>query len=200
MTATACRQTRSVTTSPTFGGFSVSASWGEDDFWDVAARYAGEMHDFKIAVAAAYSENSDFDNSVNMVQPPGSNYFQIGAYIESISCGLFAYGAYGHLSDPEGFGNSNFAHADANNTWYAKAGIRQRWHPLGHTIFYGEYERAENNALAFSDNGGNGTLPFDDFVGEGRVKVWGLGVVRKSMPLRCHSGSSIATSTQISTT
>ncbi|MBA2127825.1 porin, partial [Hyphomicrobium methylovorum] len=37
--------------SPTFAGFSVSASWGEDDFWDVAARYAGEHHGFKVAIA-----------------------------------------------------------------------------------------------------------------------------------------------------
>ena len=27
------------------------------------------------------------------------------------------------------------------NQWYVKAGIRQRWTPLGHTIFYGEYGR-----------------------------------------------------------
>jgi predicted porin len=39
--------------SPTFAGFSVSASWGEDDFWDVAARYAGEFRDIKVSIAAA---------------------------------------------------------------------------------------------------------------------------------------------------
>ena len=44
--------------SPTFGGFSVSASWGEDDMWDVAARYAGEFNGFKLAAAAAYNEVS----------------------------------------------------------------------------------------------------------------------------------------------
>ena len=27
------------------------------------------------------------------------------------------------------------------NQWYVKAGIRQRWTPLGHTILYGEYGR-----------------------------------------------------------
>ena len=43
--------------SPTFAGFSVSASWGEDDFWDVAARYAGEFNGFKVAAATAYSES-----------------------------------------------------------------------------------------------------------------------------------------------
>ncbi len=44
--------------SPTFGGFSVSASWGEDDIWDVAARYAGEFNGFKLAAAAAYSDST----------------------------------------------------------------------------------------------------------------------------------------------
>ncbi len=47
--------------SPTFAGFSFSASWGEDDFWDVAARYSGESNGFKLAVAAAYSQwSQDF--------------------------------------------------------------------------------------------------------------------------------------------
>jgi predicted porin len=141
--------------SPSFGGFSVSASWGEDDFWDVAGRYAGEWADFKIAVAAAYSESSDGNNnSVNMVQPPGSQYFQVGAYLEHVPTGLFAYGAYGHL-------DQNIAGIDPNNTWYAKGGIRQRWTPLGHTVLYGEYERAENNAL------------------DSVVKMWGLGAVQE---------------------
>ncbi len=47
--------------SPTYAGFSVSASWGEDDMWDVAARYAGEHGGFKVAAAAAYNENSTDD-------------------------------------------------------------------------------------------------------------------------------------------
>ena len=38
---------------PAFAGFSASASWGEDDFWDVAARYAGEFNGIKIALGCA---------------------------------------------------------------------------------------------------------------------------------------------------
>ena len=45
--------------SPTWGGFSVGASWGEDDMWDVAARYAGEWNGIKVAAAAAYSVSTD---------------------------------------------------------------------------------------------------------------------------------------------
>ena len=45
--------------SPTFAGFSVSASWGQDHFWDVAARYAGEWNGIKVAAATAYNEVTD---------------------------------------------------------------------------------------------------------------------------------------------
>jgi len=153
--------------SPSFGGFSVSASWGEDDFWDVAARYAGQVGEFKLAVAAAYSENSDLDTSAP--QPPGSNYFQIGAYMEHVPTGLFAYGAYGHL-------DQNISGVDANNTWYGKGGIRQRWNPLGHTVFYGEYMRAEGNNTSFNlVNGDNTTATTADTA----VKLWGLGAVQE---------------------
>src|SRR6185503_11957807 len=82
--------------SPTFAGFSVSASWGEDDFWDVSARFSGESNGFKLAVAAAYSQWSEdfFTGQVGVFSPPAgpglvevgddrwTNYFQIGAYVE----------------------------------------------------------------------------------------------------------------------
>ena len=184
VTATACRRIRFVTTRRSFGGFSVSASWGEDDFWDVAARYAGEWADFKIAAAGAFSHVSDFSNagvpisiSPNTAQQAGSDYFQAGLYIEHIPTGLFAYGAYGHL-DP------NLNGIESNNTWYGKAGIRQRWTPLGHTVLYGEYLRAENNDAAFSTDAsfdlttGKNTAGLNAF-GETDVKVWGLGVVQE---------------------
>ena len=44
-------------TSPTMGGFSVSAAWGEDDLWDAALRYAGEFSGFRLAAAIAYANN-----------------------------------------------------------------------------------------------------------------------------------------------
>ena len=51
--------------SPTFAGFSMSASWGVDDDWEVAGRYAGEAGGFKISLGAGYSVNTDEDT-----QPP----------------------------------------------------------------------------------------------------------------------------------
>ena len=116
--------------SPTFAGFSVSASWGQDHFWDVAARYAGEWNGIKVAAAAAYNEVTDgnynnvctalgadggviagtqFTGTCNKAAggflPSGSKekYFQVGAYIEHVPTGVFGYGAYGRI-DQDGPG------------------------------------------------------------------------------------------------
>src|SRR5262249_20883602 len=135
---------------PTFAGFSASASWGEDDFWDVALRYAGEFSGFKLAAAAAYAESTDDD----ILLGDGGQHFQVGAYVQHVPTGLFVYGAF-----------SDFENDDADfesDNWYVKAGIRQRWTPLGHTVLYGEYQDGEQE---------------DTSVTVGDVQLWGLGAV-----------------------
>jgi hypothetical protein len=167
--------------SPTFGGFSVSASWGENDFWDVAARYAGEWNSVKVSVAAAYSQtNSTVEGPLtgNVAQAPDTGYFQIGAYVEHVPTGLFAYGAYGHLD----FQNTDlYGDTGANNTYYLKGGIRQRWNPLGHTVLYGEYMRAENNLGAdiFGLDSAGDPAGLIGIADRTSVRMWGLGVVQE---------------------
>jgi hypothetical protein len=148
--------------SPTFGGFSVSATWGEDDFWDVAARYAGEFGGFKVAVAAAYTQTTDF--------PPGTlqevDYFQIGGYIEHVATGVFAYGAWGQEeTDLDGGGS-----LPDGEVWYVKAGLRERWTPLGHTVLYGFY--GENTDKL------NPVLYFQGYH-DSELTVWGAGAVQE---------------------
>jgi hypothetical protein len=150
--------------SPTFAGFSASASWGEDDIWDIALRYAGEHHGFKIAAAVGYGEVSE-DN----VYPQGyvlglsspvslfaadSQYTQAGLYLQHIGTGLFGLVNYGHL-EVEG------ASADSE-TWYFKGGLRRNWNHLGATVLYGEYQKNE-----------------DGFVDGSESDWWGLGVVQE---------------------
>lgn len=166
--------------SPTFAGFSVSASWGEDDFWDVAARYAGEFNGIKVAVAAAYSHQSD--------EPAGiarqdSGYFQIGAYVQHVPTGLFVYGAYGHENND----NSRMSAADGfqvgfapdNNHWYLKAGLRRKWNTLGHTVLFGEYAQRDDMYSADLLDASNGN-PFDsNQTADSEMRQWGLGVVQE---------------------
>ncbi len=166
--------------SPTFGGFSVSASWGEDDFWDVAARYAGEFNGVKVAVAAAYSHQSDEPAGVARQD---SDYFQIGAFVTHVPTGLFLYGAYGHEDNnnsvmiaPDGFA---IGFAPDNDHWYLKAGLRRKWNELGHTVLFGEYAQRDDMysvnlldiATSFA-NGGNQTA-------DSEMRQWGLGVVQE---------------------
>jgi hypothetical protein len=162
--------------SPTYAGFSVSASWGQDDMWDVAARYAGEHGGFKVAAAAAYSENStDAQVAAFGWNPTDTQkYFQVGAYIEHVATGVFAYGAYGHEEMDIATGESQ--------TYYAKAGLRERWNPLGHTVLYGEYEhnRSTDNFTVLStgfSNVPNAALGPNG--SEGDFNLWGGGIVQE---------------------
>jgi len=115
--------------SPTYAGFSMSATWGDDDFWDVGGRYAGELHGFKIAATVVYAESagatSVFGNDIE--------YLQAGLYVQHIASGLFGLVNYGEI-DGAGAG----AGLDPT-TWYFKAGLRTKLNPLGASVFYGEY-------------------------------------------------------------
>jgi predicted porin len=127
--------------SPAFAGFSVSASWGEDDDWEIAGRYAGEVHGFKLALGVGYSVNTD-----EHTQPPAvsaskdSAFFQAGGYAEHLTTGLFVHGAYGAEDNNGKRTLAGFVEPDSHQ-WYVKAGVRRQWFSLGHTIVYGEYGR-----------------------------------------------------------
>jgi hypothetical protein len=154
--------------SPTFAGFSVSAGWGEDDIWDVAGRYAGEFSGFKLAAVVAYGENTGGNfgkiflsnaGGVPGVSPvfagaAGSNYLQLGGYIQHVPTGLFGLVNYGKL-EADGVDYEN-------ETWYVKGGLRQRWTSLGHTVLYGEYDNTEDSGVSGEEH---------DF--------WGVGVVQE---------------------
>ncbi len=164
--------------SPTFGGFSVSASWGEDDMWDVAARYAGEHHGFKIAVAAAYNETSDQDynnlQTLTTAPVPDADYFQIGVYVQHVQSGLFGLYNFGTLDvDLASIGLA--VPTDRIDTHYVKAGIRTRLNALGATVFYGEYLNGQDGLNA----GGIPIAAISALDIDSELEVWGLGVVQE---------------------
>ena len=84
----------------------------------------------------------DGSNPPNITGDVG--YWQSGLYIEHVATGLFVYGAlwsgvperyaHGHqLRQRTWLSNSEPDH------WYVKAGLRERWTSLGHTVLYGFY-------------------------------------------------------------
>lgn len=123
---------------PTFAGFSASASWGEDDSWAISGRYSGEHHGLKLALAVAYNRSNDENGPAGLARANGfeASAWQIGGYLEHVSTGLWIYGAY---AEEQIHSIAHFGNKPEGDMWYLKAGIRQRWVPLGHTVLYFEY-------------------------------------------------------------
>ena len=126
--------------SPVFAGFSASASWGEDDDWEVAARYSGQLSGFKVSLGVGYSENTA--ENIAVALPAGSKkdsrFFQAGGYVEHMATGLFVHGAYGREDNSNTLLPGGVTPPDSNH-WYVKSGVRQKWMPLGATIVYGDF-------------------------------------------------------------
>jgi hypothetical protein len=164
---------------PTFAGFSGSASWGGDDFWDVAGRYAGEGHGFKLSAAIAYSRNSDeqmFQGFNTVTGLPytvkvDAGYLQMGAYLEHVATGVFLYGAYGKEYNDNVYITANQTNNQpSGDNWYLKAGLREKWVPLGHTVLYGEYGQR---------NGMFHPQLVDFGINDSKLAQWGVGAVQE---------------------
>ncbi len=163
--------------SPTLGGFSLSASWGEDDFWDATARYAGEFSGIKLAGVVSWSHFSDENGLAATVRRQDSDHFQAGLYVQHVPTGLFVYGAYSkEFNDnlhPAAIAGADPLQPDGDK-WYLKAGIRQKWTPLGHTVLYGEYSKNNDMFYGGLANPGAGRA-----VTGSELRQWGVGVVQE---------------------
>ncbi len=134
-------------TPPTFADFSMSSSYGEDDMWDLAVRYAADWGKFKVSAAYGFSNLTDegcsgpsLCSNIPFVGGGGAPFQgyrkdvdiqQAGISLMHIPSGLWAYGYY-EEEDNNGTRYIGPA-ADANNpeTWFVKAGIRRTWTTVG---------------------------------------------------------------------
>jgi predicted porin len=160
-------------TTPTFGGFSASAAWGEDDIWDVALRYAGEFGGFRVAAGIGYINNSTGLTEVTKDHAVGPEPNQIkgSASVLHVASGLFLTGAHVH-SDTEIAGRPDI------RLWYLQGGVSKNWTGLGNTVLYGEWARVDDGincgAGACGAFGGNA----GDIINDSRATMWGIGVVQ----------------------
>ena len=160
---------------PTFGGFSASASWGEDDMWAISGRYAGEFQGVKLALAVAYHETTD-ENGTGVFIGGANNggldvgHFQLGGYVEHVPSGLFFYGAYAKANNEttastRGAGKTN----PDGDMFYLKAGLKRKVFAIGSTTFYGEYGQHDDTFTAGM---------YDAGVNASELEQYGLGIVQ----------------------
>jgi hypothetical protein len=108
---------------PTWGGFSMSGGFYEDDIWDIAVKYAADWNSIKVSAAFGYTQNTDegcitlggnTPSNVSGRSNCGNGSFlgggggpfqgfrrdvglsQVGASIMHVPSGLFVYGLYQH--------------------------------------------------------------------------------------------------------
>jgi hypothetical protein len=113
---------------PAIAGFTVQAAVAEDNFWDVALRYAGEFSGFRLAFGIGYLNDTEFATSIESEEIKGS------ASLLHVASGLFVTAAGGKR---EVSGALSF---DANY-WYVAAGVRKNYLGFGDTVLFGEYSQ-----------------------------------------------------------
>ncbi len=117
--------------SPTIGGFVLSASWHDDDEFGVALRWAQEYNGLRLGWAIGYSNEdgnaqAGVGNDVDELTTSGS--------IHHVPSGLFVTASYGtQESDND---------TDLGSHWYIKGGFKKAFTDLGATNIYAEYGEA----------------------------------------------------------
>jgi hypothetical protein len=159
---------------PTVGGFSVSAAWGENDMWDAALRYAGEFSGFRVAAGIGYGVNLNGLNEVTeetAAPGPEPTLLKGSASVLHVATGLYLTGAYVRQDNDK-------AGRDDTTLWYVNGGITKNWTGLGNTVLYGEYARVEDGVQSTTNSLAGGSAVAGGFGASSEATVWGLGVVQ----------------------
>ncbi len=170
--------------SPTIAGFTASASWGQNDHWGVALRYAGEwaaLGGLRIAGGIGYGQNDD-------ALAVGTRD-EIGGSISvlHVPTGLFLTFAAGQDDDPSKVSTGGASFSADESAYYFQGGINKKFFALGATRIYGEYYKSEDKALtncttidildADAVACGVAALGSGEYATTG-VKGWGVGIVQ----------------------
>lgn len=157
---------------PEIAGFTASASWGEDDYWDLALRYAGEFGGFKLAAGIGYLKMTDGPETKMECPARGGGLGghdedcqQVGGSISVIheATGIFVNFGAGYKKDDVLDTTAVFTGTNPDNKdnfWAVQAGIEKKFFPLGKTTVYGEYYDYEGGALNRTLATGDAVNPF----------------------------------------
>ncbi len=157
---------------PSIFGFILSASWGQNDVWDIALRYQKEWNSIRVAAGVGYNYFGEH-NCPAGVDAATNNTCSDAAYLSAgqigtntktenvignvsvmhVPTGLYATFSAGsrHLTNPAFTGQQFVNNTDANY-WYLQSGMTKRFFEPGATTVYGEYADYKNFAIG-SDTG-----------------------------------------------
>ncbi|MEO0798715.1 MAG: hypothetical protein AAFY53_05870 [Pseudomonadota bacterium] len=129
--------------SPTLMGFTFSASWGEDDTWSVAGRYAGEFNGIRVAGGIGYKDIVD-DVAGSAFNTNDGYQLGMSASVLHVPTGLYLTGQYGE--------NGDDVRDETDHNWYVTAGIARKFIALGRTNIYGKYGEYDRDIGTLTSN------------------------------------------------
>jgi hypothetical protein len=187
-------------TSPTWHGFTFGVSWGEDDFWDASARYAGEWHGFRVAAGVGYRRYDDREPDLAtpllpLVSPKTGKlddtdrrHWLASASVMHVATGIFVSGAWTQyefegFNPNEVFDLNPFINRPDINLWWVDVGIQKNWTGWGNTTFYAEYGRVEDGVTGLVVSGATAAgalagLGAQGVIVDSDMSWWGLGAVQ----------------------
>ncbi len=144
--------------SPTIAGFKASASWGEDDMWDVALRYANQLGDLRVAAGVGYLVNTEQSKTPAVAE---TRSWGGSIAVMHTPTGLWADFSYSYREKDYVAPATKDENRDE---WSVSAGITQKFVSLGKTTLYGQYSdhQGYENSAGLSDDG----------------TMWGLGAIQ----------------------
>jgi Gram-negative porin len=136
---------------PVMNGFVLSAAWGEDGVWDVAARYQTEWSSFRFAGGIGYMDDPDrrfrdVRGSLSLIHDPTGLYASVAGGVRDDDISLLSANGLAHFH-------------------YLQLGISKRWLPFGKTTLYADYGLYKNFNV--------GHLLQADLVNPGNLVIWG---------------------------
>lgn len=181
---------------PTLLGFTLQAAVAEDNYWDVALRYAGEFGGFRIAGGIGYQEDTEFNAPAQF----GAGSFGLlstnradvkttdlkgSASVMHIPTGLFVTGAAGRRELDGSIGAGVAAPGTYSGPdltwWHLSAGISQNFFGIGRTVLFGEYTQSEGGleqGTFLGTQTGTYLLNVNGARSTSEVEQWGIGVTQ----------------------
>ncbi len=112
--------------SPTLHGFTMQAAVAEDNYWDIALRYAGEFNGVRLAAGIGYQEDTEL-----AVANEKRSQLKGSASVLHVSTGLFANFAAGTTEED--------VSGDEGDFWHLTVGLARNHFGIGNTVLFGEY-------------------------------------------------------------
>ena len=131
---------------PSFGPVSVAVGWANDDVYDIAAKYNGELGGLKTTLHLGYALNQGANPNATAIYHNKARNFQTQLGLMDPGTGIFGTFAYQHetadIASTRRAPSNTFKLSDKTHAWWTKVGVKRAFNSLGDTAIsfqYGNY-------------------------------------------------------------